>query len=87
MSLIYILIPIILSFIINIFIFRRKNKTLIKSRNLKYLPPGPIIGIVWIFLLGLLGYIYSLRDKNNESTKNIAYLANNILFIIFNTNG
>ena len=71
MSLIYILIPIILSFIINIFIFRRKNKRLIKSRNLKYLPPGPIIGIVWIFLLGLLGYIYSLIEEEETKTMNL----------------
>ncbi len=67
MNLIYIFIPIVLSFIINIFIFRKKNKNLIKSRNLKYLPPGPIIGIVWIILLGLLGYIYSLIDIKNKS--------------------
>ena len=48
MNIIYIFIPIILSFIINIFIFRKKNKNLIKSRNLKYLPPGSVIGTVWI---------------------------------------
>ena len=67
MNLIYIFIPIILSFIINIFIFRKKNKNLIKSRDLKYLPPGAIIGSVWIILLGLLGYIYSLIDNKNKS--------------------
>jgi tryptophan-rich sensory protein len=67
MNLIYIFIPIILSFIINIFIISKKDKNLIKSRDLKYLPPGPIIGIVWIILLGLLGYIYSLIDNKNKS--------------------
>jgi tryptophan-rich sensory protein len=67
MSLVYILIPIILSFIINIFIFRKKNKNLIKSRKLKYLPPGSVIGTVWIILLGLLGYIYSLIDNKNKT--------------------
>ena len=67
MNLVYIFTPIILSFIINIFIFRTKNKSLIKSRKLKYLPPGGIIGIVWIILLGLLGYIYSLIDNKNKS--------------------
>jgi tryptophan-rich sensory protein len=67
MSLVYILIPIILSFIINILIFRKKNKNLIKSRNLKYLPPGSVIGTVWIILLGLLGYIYSLLENKNKS--------------------
>ena len=67
MSLVYILIPIILSFIINIFIFRKKNKNLIKPKKLKYLPPGSVIGTVWIILLGLLGYIYSLIDNKDKS--------------------
>jgi len=67
MNPIYIFIPIILSFIINKVIFRKKNKNLIKSKNLKYLPPGPIIGIVWIILLGILGYIYSLLENKNKS--------------------
>ena len=67
MNLIYILIPIILASIINMFIFRKKEKNLIKSRDFKYLPPGPIIGIVWTILLGLLGYTYSLLENINKS--------------------
>ena len=67
MSLVYILIPIILSFIINILIFKKKNKNLIKPKKLKYLPPGSVIGTVWIILLGLLGYIYSLIDNKDKS--------------------
>ena len=68
MNLIYIFIPIILSFIINILIFRKKNKNyMIKPKKLKYLPPGSVIGTVWIILLGLLGYIYLLIDNKNKS--------------------
>jgi len=67
MNLIYIFIPIILSFIINIFNFRKSNNYLIKQKKLKYLPPGSIIGTVWIILLGLFGYVYGLLENNNKN--------------------
>lgn len=68
MNLVYIIIPIILSFIINIFIFRKNTNYLIKpKKKLKYLPPGSVIGTVWIILLGLLGYVYALLENNNKS--------------------
>ena len=66
MNLVYIFIPIILSFIINVFIFRKSTNNLIKPRKLKYLPPGGVIGTVWIILLGLLGYVYALLENNNK---------------------
>jgi tryptophan-rich sensory protein len=67
MYLVYILIPIILASIINMFIFRKKEKNLIKSRDLKYLPPGAVIGSVWTILLGLLGYTYALLENKSKS--------------------
>lgn len=66
----HILIPVILALIMNgiIYIFK-----LYKKNNNKYLPPGYIIGIVWIFILALLGYShYLLYSINNISIGSIA---------------
>jgi tryptophan-rich sensory protein len=67
MTLLYILLPIILSFLINLFTFRKERTNDLQSRDIQYLPPGPIIGIVWTILLGLLGYTYSLLENNNKN--------------------
>lgn len=46
-----------------------------------YLPPGPLVGFIWIIVFGILGLTYSKidskKDKNNYSKLTI------ILFIIF----
>ena len=67
MTLLYILLPIILSFLINLFTFRKEKTNDLQSRDIQYLPPGPIIGIIWTILLGLLGYTYSLLENNNKN--------------------
>jgi tryptophan-rich sensory protein len=62
-----ILIPIILGIIMNaiIYIFKLNKK---EESTIKWIPPGYIIGIIWIILLGLLGYIHYLLY---DLTKNI----------------
>ena len=53
----HILLPILSAIIINIIIFTQFDNN---RKNNKNLPPGYIIGIVWIFILGLLGYLHYL---------------------------
>lgn len=53
----HILLPILFAIIINIIIFTQFDNN---QKNNKNLPPGYIIGIVWIFILGLLGYLHYL---------------------------
>ena len=90
--------PILLAIIINIIIFtygwNRINKTTeektegktegkMYKRN-KLLPPGGIVGIIWMILFGLIGYVnYSLLTMKNKTQ--ITYLTSGylILFIIF----
>ena len=85
-----IFIPILLAIILNIIIFtygwnkiyKKNKKNEFKKNNL--LPPGPIVGIIWIILLGLLGYVnYSLITMKNRSL--LTYLTSGflILFIFF----
>ena len=57
---IYIITPILLASIINLIIFRFKWNTNKQQMNNPYLPPGYIIGIIWIIIFGLLGYVYYL---------------------------
>jgi len=63
--LIHIFIPILLAIIVNIYLYQNdvyKNNT----RN-KYLPPGYVIGITWIIILGFLGYIHYLTYNSHVS--------------------
>ena len=74
----YILTPIILACILNFIIFFNKwNKQKINP----YLPPGYIVGIVWIIIFGFLGYSYYLIF--NKYKKLTLALVSLILMIIF----
>lgn len=84
-KIIYILIPILISILINIRMYG--NRRVMDNIDIKYLPPGFFIGIVWIILLGLMGYIlyllikkFNLRDIKNGLYQNFNY---NIFLIIF----
>jgi tryptophan-rich sensory protein len=52
-----------------------------KESNKKYLPPGYVIGSIWIFIFGLLGYIYSKINLNKKNASQSQYVI--ILFLIF----
>jgi len=54
---IHIIIPIILAIILNYYIYIQKWNN---NNNNNKLPPGYIIGFIWIVILGLLGYIHFL---------------------------
>lgn len=55
----HIFLPIILAIIINFYIYTQGWNN--NNNNTKGLPPGYVIGIVWIIILGLLGYIHFLH--------------------------
>jgi len=86
----YILFPILLTIILNLFIFIFKlNKNPIKINP--YLPPGYIIGLIWIIIFGFLGYAYYLLINKNK-TYNLGSMSIIILWIFcllypFLTNG
>jgi len=63
--LIYIIIPIFLACIVNLYIFKNDLYKNNNKRN-EYLPQGYIIGIIWTILLGLLGYVYYLTYGNGS---------------------
>tara|TARA_B110000003_G_C16628906_1_gene525899 strand:+ start:1891 stop:2289 length:399 start_codon:yes stop_codon:yes gene_type:complete len=61
---IHIIIPIILAIILNYYIYTQKWNN--NDPNPK-LPPGYIIGSIWIIILGLLGYIHFLLYPSIQS--------------------
>jgi tryptophan-rich sensory protein len=88
MLLYHILVPIVLAIIMNgiIYMFRLNKKDNLKD-NLnnddlykKFLPPGYIIGCIWLIIFGLLGYVHYLIYKQNDNKITITSLF--ICFII-----
>jgi tryptophan-rich sensory protein len=68
----HISVPILLSIILNglIFIFKiRMYESESVKKSVIKLPPGYVIGTIWVILLGTLGYahylLYKLKDKLN----------------------
>tara|TARA_B110001450_G_scaffold227518_1_gene226936 strand:- start:82 stop:489 length:408 start_codon:yes stop_codon:yes gene_type:complete len=61
---IHIIIPIILAIILNYYIYTQEWNN--NDPNPK-LPPGYIIGSIWIIILGLLGYIHFLLYPSIQS--------------------
>lgn len=58
--LLYICLPIIASLVMNVFIytvFKKSSQQSSNEQSRKFLPPGYVIGIVWIVILGILGYV------------------------------
>ena len=77
-----ILIPIFVALIVNYLIFSYGwNKVYKKKQVNPLLPPGYIVGLIWMILFGILGYVhYRLYKLNNKSNIATIYI---ILFIIF----
>jgi len=74
----YIFTPVIIAIILNLIIYSFKWN---KNKPNPYLPPGYVIGIVWIIIFGLLGYAYYLilNEKNKITLGSISI----ILMILF----
>jgi len=87
-NLFYIILPIIIAFLINVTMYN-KSSNMISDVDIKYLPPGYIIGVVWIILLGLMGYIlylliyeFKLKSLRNSLFNNFNYPIFLIIFLI-----
>jgi tryptophan-rich sensory protein len=74
---IYIIIPILFACIINFIIFTHKYKQVKNA----YLPPGYIIGIIWIIIFGLLGYAYYLLSRKSHNKLTLGMIS--IIGVIF----
>lgn len=72
----HILIPVICAIAMNGIMYLNKKK----STELLYLPPGYMIGIIWMVILAFLGYVhyllYSLKQKSNYGSASV------VLFIL-----
>jgi tryptophan-rich sensory protein len=53
---VHVLAPVLAAGLVNALTFSRKL-AITKYRN-PLIPPGPIVGLVWLILLGLLGYVH-----------------------------
>ena len=63
--LLHIFIPIILACVINFYIYTMGWNN--NNNNTEGLPPGYVIGTIWIVILGLLGYIHFLMYPSIQS--------------------
>lgn len=63
----HVLTPIIAACILNYFIYLQGWNTGKKTQKHPKLPPGYIIGIVWIIIFGLLGYVHYLTYPSYAS--------------------
>lgn len=80
----HVLSPIILAIAVNSIVYLLKYNMNSKEYTKKYffkLPPGYIIGLVWVTIFGILGYAHYLLYKINNKLTIQCYILE--LFIIF----
>jgi translocator protein len=61
--LIYVLVPIVAAVLMNVGIYMTRIGRNRDQKVSKLLPPGWVIGMIWILLFGLLGYIFYLHKS------------------------
>lgn len=76
----HILVPVLAAIIMNGIIYTFGiNKYSEKNKINPYIPPGYVIGTIWVIILGLLGYLHYLIYKKYEA---ITFTSLLILFVI-----
>src|SRR3990167_4336593 len=65
----YVLIPIVIAIILNLIIFGLKWPS--NSTNNRFLPPGWLIGVIWVIVLGFLGYALYLTTKARDNVSSV----------------
>jgi tryptophan-rich sensory protein len=76
----HILVPVLAAIIMNGIIYTFGiNKYSEKNKINPYIPPGYVIGTIWVIILGLLGYLHYLIYKKYEA---ITFTSLLIVFVI-----
>jgi len=79
---IHILTPIVAALLMNGIIFSQKwNIAKYKNSN-PWIPPGGIVGLVWIVIFALLGYVHYRLYSGNRNASTIASITI-VLFILY----
>jgi tryptophan-rich sensory protein len=75
---VHVLAPVLAAGLVNALVFSRKLP-ITKYKN-PWIPPGPIVGLVWFVLLGLLGYVhFKLYKKTGVSVATVTI----VVFILY----
>lgn len=75
---VHVLTPVLAAGLVNALSFSRKLP-ITKYKN-PWIPPGPIVGLVWLVLLGLLGYVhFKLYKKTGVSVATVTI----VVFIVY----
>lgn len=70
-----ILLPILAAVVVNAIIFYFKwNRDNGRGVTYKYLPPGWMVGSIWIVLLGLLGYVRWMVRNDTPAQSTVTFL-------------
>ena len=76
----HILIPVFCAIVMNMYMNNNKPK----PKDLLYLPPGYLIGLIWTIIFALLGYVhyllYNLNNRTNYGSASIIFI---LLFSLF----
>ena len=59
----HVLFPVIVAVLVNGYVFSFFKPS---PPSNKYIPPGYVVGFIWVFLFGLLGYVHYLLYSNNK---------------------
>jgi len=79
---IHILTPILAALVMNGIIFSQGWKIAKYKNPNPYIPPGGIVGLIWITLFGLLGYVHYRLYSENKNRSTAASIAI-VLFILY----
>ena len=79
---IHILAPVIAALLMNGLIFSQGLKINKKQNPNPYIPNGGIVGLIWLILFGLLGYVHYRLYSENKNAFTIASISI-ILFILY----
>lgn len=66
--------PVLAAVFVNIGMYSLNWRGAVTSRSNRYLPPGWVVGSVWVILLGLLGYAHFLAQSQRRHSAAFALL-------------
>jgi benzodiazapine receptor len=86
---IYVIVPILIAIILNVVIFKAGYSKTSKQLHNPMIPPGWIVGLIWVIIFGILGYAFYLLIQAHDTVSATLLV---VLFIVcllypFYTNG